>query len=117
MNYLEDPNIRNYRVFPAIFIAKFEEVAQPAQLSGEILYDKNRWSSLVLWCEKEGFKPLNSEMDTKALGLNGLCLPQKSIPKAKNFKKTDEERCFNEEWRPPIKFRYYKIKKIVKKNL
>ena len=83
----------------------------------EILYDKNRRSSLVFWCEKEGFKALNSEMDTKALGLNGLSLPQKSHPNAKNIKRTNEERCCNEEWTPPVKYRYYKIKTILKNPL
>lgn len=115
MNSLEQMNNRDYSVFPAIFIAKFEVVP-------EILYDKNRRSSLAFWCEKEGFTPLDTDMDMKALGLNGLSKPSSFSPKAKTSKPTNEERCNNEEWQPTalkkvVIYRYKNIKRIVKKHV
>ena len=87
----------------------------------EILYDKNRRSSLVFWCEKEGFTLLDTKLDTKALGLNGLPLPLNSLsPKAKVLKYTSEERCGRKEWRPTamkvVINRDKDIKRIMKKH-
>ena len=113
----------DYMNFPIIYLSEW---SKKPNSESEVLYDKNRRSSLASWCECEDIKAISDDLDFMALGLNGIpCYSdQQSEPKWIKSRKF-EEKFYHERkmlecpkhWKLPIKknvLYYRNIRRILR---